>query len=82
MPIRYDLYLARRLPPMARYIEGDDSDGRKADLDANPACLGWTDNDEKLGLISILAYRFSNALHAFSGSGILSLRQKQPSIYC
>ncbi|MCG4454433.1 hypothetical protein LJY18_14140 [Pseudomonas sp. MMS21-TM103] len=52
MPIRYDLYLARRLP-MACYIEGDDCDGSMADQDPNPARLGWADNDEKLGLISI-----------------------------
>ena len=40
-------------PPMARYIKGVDSDGSKADQEPNPACLGWADTDEKLGLISI-----------------------------
>lgn len=55
MPIRYDLYLARRLPPMARSIEGNDSDGNNADPDPNPAGLGRADGDEKLGSISIRA---------------------------
>lgn len=38
---------------MVRYIEGGDSDGSMADQDPNSARLGWADNDEKLGLISI-----------------------------
>jgi len=38
---------------MARSIKGNDSDGNNANPDPNPACPGWADNDEKLGLISI-----------------------------
>lgn len=55
MQIHYDLLRRTGPPLMARYIKGDDSDGRKADLDANPACLGWANGDEKRGLISIRA---------------------------
>lgn len=58
MPIRYDLYLASfgaSSSLIARSIKDNDSDGSKADPDPNPACLGWADTDEKIGLISIRA---------------------------
>lgn len=83
--IRHDLYMASfgaPPTPMARSIKGDDNDGSKADPDADPASLGWADGEEKLGLISIRACRCSNARHAFSGSGLLPARKKQPSSYC
>lgn len=58
MPIRYDLYLASfgaSSSLIARSIKGNDSYGSMADPDPNPARLGWADNDEKLGLMSIRA---------------------------
>ncbi|WP_409265182.1 hypothetical protein [Pseudomonas sp. KCJK8521] len=58
MPIHYDRGLASggaTPTPMARCIKGDDSDNSKADPEPPPASLGWTDTEEKFGLISIRA---------------------------